>query len=307
MIEPDIDGEFEACSRELRKRAGPLFAVEFAVASFDDAAHAVDASILDGLRRLPQRITADAPVQPDLRVLPALPHTSFLLETMPSGDMSRHRARMNRLAARLRADKNFRARRPFLLLYPSNNPIEHLGHGLISALTKGRVIVASCDPTFPPGLQSMAPLIIDAVTVPYLAHPFAIRPTGDARRRGRAPLRPVDLMYRGGTHRGMDYGTRVQMARAFRAANNSGSRVQLHVPNAYHRQMNLHLTNASSADRVEYAESGAEFARARVCAVPMGDTVTTRRLFDSMQARAVVVPSSCAMSVAAHDAGGQLD
>ena len=52
---------------------------------------------------------------------------------------------------------------------------------------------------------------------------------------------------------------------------------------------------------------GAEFARARVCAVPMGDTVTTRRLYDGMQARAVVVLSSSAMSVAAHDAGAQLD
>ena len=308
VIEPDIDGEFEACSRELRERAGPEFAVEFAASSFDEATHAVDGPILDGLRQLPQRITADAPAQPDLHVLPALPLTSFLLETMPGGNMSRHEARMNRLAARLSADKNFLAKRPFLLLYPSNNPVSHLGRRLISVLTRGRIIVASCDPTFPHVIHVLkAPRIVDAVTVPYVAHPFAVRPTGDARRRGRAPLRPVDLMYRGGTHRGMDYGTRAQMAEAFRAANRSGSRVRLHVPGVYHRQMNSHLTNASSVDRVEYAESGAEFARARVCAVPMGDTVTTRRLYDGMQARAVVVLSSSAMSVAAHDAGGQLD
>ena len=73
----------------------------------------------------------------------------------------------------------------------------------------------------------MFPHIIDAITVPYVAHPLAIRPTGDARRGGRAPLRPVDLMYRGGTSRAMNFGTRARMAEAFAAAKGLGSRVRL--------------------------------------------------------------------------------
>ena len=148
-IEPDVDDEYDACARALQQRIGAPVAEwaerrtgpEFVVTTFDWAQHVVDMPILAGLRQLARRL-GDAWRQqpPDLHVLPALPLTSFVLEDVPGGDMRRHTARMDRLAARLGADHRFRAGRPFLLVYPSDHPRMHLGARLMDVLLQGGAI-----------------------------------------------------------------------------------------------------------------------------------------------------------------------
>ena len=206
---------------------------------------------------------------------------------MPGGNLSHHYARMDRLAARLQLDSRFRSKRPFLLLYPSDEPVMHLGERLIRTLTQGRVILATIDSTwgiFPQKLTSklkrdFAPILSCAIAVPYLPHPHAVNDFGEAKQ--------VDLMYEGGLHRHQDFGTRKRVASVLMAINASRrARVRLSVPHEYHRQQDsqamLRNSPADSAARLRYIEGGRAFGNSRVCAAPMGDTITTRRLFDAM-------------------------
>lgn len=309
VIEPDIGDEFGSCARRLQKLSGSRLAPELGVLDFNAAQHAVDVPLLAGLRELlpPRHIRQEALSQVDLRVLPALPLASFLVEQTEGGNLSRHRARMDALAQRLQEDQRFLSRlEPFLLLYPSGYAEQHLGEKLTRTLLLGNVILASIDPSwgvFPQHLvrrlaKEFAPLLRRAITLPYLPHPFAVSP------KVEGGARPFDVMYEGGLHRSMDFGTRARMAAVLQAMPRQ-SRVHLSVPEGdkYHRQQaSQALLFDSSADirsaaLTNYSRSGAAFSNARVCAVPMGDTLTTRRLFDSLQAGCVplIVRSSYVM------------
>ena len=136
-----------------------------------EAQHLSDIPIMAALERHPLR-TWDADVA-DLHVIGALPYASHVL-ALVSGELVAHRRRMSALTAALEALPPFIGRKkPLLLLHCAFSP-QHMGVPLLTALGRGNLIVASCDPFFARDLGASTPFTHAyrrGVTIPFSRTP----------------------------------------------------------------------------------------------------------------------------------------
>ena len=267
-----------------------------------EAQHLSDIPIMAALERHPLR-TWDADVA-DLHVIGALPYASHVL-ALVSGELVAHRRRMSALTAALEALPPFIGRKkPLLLLHCAFSP-QHMGVPLLTALGRGNLIVASCDPFFARDLGASTPFTHAyrrGVTIPYYPHSLAYdggggrswtngssggnRSGGDVGKSGGGGVGEVHgarsgLMFHGGLGR-YDHGLREEMLQLLEEVRRNRSVLVDTQTGEMTRGFNRSAHSENS-----YARTAQSYRAASICMVPSGDHASSRRLFDAMSAGCV--------------------
>ena len=267
-----------------------------------EAQHLSDIPIMAALERHPLR-TWDADVA-DLHVIGALPYASHVL-ALVSGELVAHRRRMSALTAALEALPPFIGRKkPLLLLHCAFSP-QHMGVPLLTALGRGNLIVASCDPFFARDLGASTPFTHAyrrGVTIPYYPHSLAYdggggrswtngssggnRSGGDVGKSGGGGVGEVHgarsgLMFHGGLGR-YDHGLREEMLQLLEEVRRNRSVLVDTQTGEMTRGFNRSAHSENS-----YARTAQSYRVASICMVPSGDHASSRRLFDAMSAGCV--------------------
>ena len=250
------------------------------------AQYSVELPLLRGLETHPLR-TYDLE-RAALHVVAAAPLASYLVGLYIEHNISAHVDRMSRLADALRSNTHLRQGRPFLFIFGHPSFDKILGLPLVRALGKRNVILATTDPTFSRIVSqsfSFSPafkrVVERGIAVPLLAHSLAHETSAHAvleRRR-------AGFMFHGGLGR-FDFGLRNKTIAIMGAVRQKGIPVDIQIGEMTRGNQN---GLASSFNNARYARSASSFLRASLCMVPSGDVVTSRRLFDALEAGCVPV------------------
>lgn len=196
--------------------------------------------------------------------------------------MSAHVDRMARLDKALRENSYFLRGLPFLFIFGHWNLKDMLGEELMKTLGRRNVILATTDQSSPWATEKFRKILEQGVIVPYVPHSMAHEtdPWMPLQRRREG------YMFHGDVGR-WDFGLRDKMLASMRlAAKNQKVRIDIRVGEMTRgNQTSLQ----SSFSQARYMESAYPYLNASLCMSPSGDTITTRRLFDALEAGCVPV------------------
>ena len=231
------------------------------------AEHLTDFFVVNALRSHPQRTREKT--EATVHVLGALPFTSWVQQPPEE-----HARRMRHMAAALAKSPRYLAGVPFVLVMSHWNVQDILGPELLEVMRHGRAILATSDSQFP---ALAGPLRwLSTVVMPYRAHHLA-EAVAFAEEPERTK-RPINFMFDGWTERKTRWPalrqTLVKVLQQLPNTNVSDSAVANYGA-PHHRAPAPEQALAAS-------RSVATMMATSVCAVPEGDTWTSRRLFEAL-------------------------
>ena len=232
----------------------------------DEAEHLTDFFVVNALRSHAQRTRVKS--EATVHVLGALPFTSWVQQPPEE-----HARRMRRMAAALAKSPRYLAGVPFVLVMSHWNVQDILGPELLDVMRHGRAVLATSDSQSP---ALAGPLRwLSTVVMPYRAHHLA-----EAAAFAEGPertKRPINVTFDGWTERKTRWpALRPTLVKVLQQLNTSVS------DSAVANYGAPHDGAPAPEQALAASRSVSTMMAASVCAVPEGDTWTSRRLFEAL-------------------------